>query len=166
MRLAFSTHPALWLAFCLGAGIAFAAHGPSLSLRTWGLFAAAVVISSLAVYVYGRRRLVSLRPLGFAALALVATALAGGLHYQAWEQQRTHHLAYTQPHLVDQRLTLQGRVQGAASSTPERTRFVLASDSIHLPGYALEVDGRVQVTVYSPEEGSRKVPVTVTRSPA
>ena len=92
--IAWSAYPAALGAGCFALGILGATAWPGPGVGAWGLgLAAAGALAGLAVW-HGRRRLVSLAPLGLALAAALGAVAAGGLRTAAFRTLPPDHLAH------------------------------------------------------------------------
>jgi competence protein ComEC len=145
--------PLLLAAGCVSFGIVVATRLPDVGYFGWAGMAVAGALVAALVAGLPRRRLVSLRPLGWTLALGIALAGLGGARTVLWHAlpyDHVAHLAVEADDLPDPvPLTLVGRVTGAPSATERRLRFVLEADSAGLEQF-FPVSGHVEVTLWPP----------------
>ena len=169
--LRLSSRPALAAALALGSGVVAAAH-LAVPAAAWLVALAALGLFGGAYAWASRRRLVTLRALVAAAVALGAVAALGGARMAAWERLPPHHVAQLADAAeardaadADASVALAGTVASVPVAVRAGTRFVLAADSAGRDGVARAAVGRVQVTLGAPRWSEAPPPVYPTLRP-
>ncbi|MGI9175461.1 MAG: ComEC/Rec2 family competence protein, partial [Rhodothermales bacterium] len=103
---------------------------------------------AVAAAFYGRRRLVSPRPLlGTAAAGLVLFALGGARYTSEVDLPADHIGRHVYRTSEEATVLLEGRIADSPASTSGRVRFVLDVHRLTVPGDTSDVRGLVQVTL-------------------
>lgn len=140
-------YPALGLAFCFTLGVVVAGAS-GWGFWTWTSAAGLGWGLALGASFYGRRRLVSLRPLLATLVAGLVVFALGGARYAFDRALPPDHLAQVLARTSEEggTVVLEGRVADDPVATSGRTRFVLSARRRIAAGDTADVRGRVQVT--------------------
>ncbi len=158
------SRPALVLAMALGVGIVLAQQLNRLSFGVWAATMVSTTVLAFVVERVSRDRIVSLKQLGLAIIAVVAMVTAGGLRMSAWQDLPTNDISIVadaaeahEDSTGEATITLWGYVTEPPENLDYGTRFVLAVDYAARLGDSQNVRGRVQVLLGKSRYGESAV---------
>lgn len=149
--------PALWMAVSIALGVGAAAVLPGADRVLLASFTLAVALVGAARW-WGRRRLVTLVPLGALGAVVLGLAAAGALRYADTQQRLpSAHLAHVLAAWPDAEVHLEGVVAGEVEVRPGGWRFLVDATHLGLPdGTSQRVTGRVLASVFPADSTQRR----------
>ncbi|HYE96959.1 MAG TPA: DNA internalization-related competence protein ComEC/Rec2 [Rubricoccaceae bacterium] len=159
--------PALAAALGAGLGVALAARWPGAGITWWAALLATAIVLAVSVAWTTRRRLVTPRPIVFAAAVALGAIALGGARMAAWQALPPDHVAFAAAAAQrleeaggDPTITLYGHVAEAPVPTATgNLRFTLRADSAARGTTRHPLHGGVQVTLGRPRYGAGPPPV-------
>jgi len=150
-RIHWSSYPALLLAAAFACGVTFESVAEWGIIRWMGIAAAGGMLGAASA-LYGRRRIVSLSPLGqVCALALLALA-AGGSRQAAYVSPAPTSVSFLPPLIEGTGIetVMTGVVDGVPTEANGTWRFAVRLQHLSTGRDSLAVTGRVQATLHNP----------------
>jgi competence protein ComEC len=145
-----SAYPALLLAAAFAAGVLADRVTGGVGFAAWGTGVGLGAVAFGGFWWWGRRRLVSLAPLGRVGAVVLVGICIGGARHAVYENAAFGALGPLATETGDAPLSVVGVVADAPERSGPGLRFTVAVDSVGAYSTTVPVDGRVRVTLRAP----------------